>query len=312
MNWRWCVEMIGKWILLFLFSIIISGRGIMIKILHIANINLPEILFLGGLYSAILTVIFQIITKQKIYSHHILKLQIIRFFISYIFWPLAFYSFIKLDVSVVNTISKLTIPIFILLGGYLGTSYNKKDKNYATISIVLLLLFFIIHYTQKPQPIEYAIFALAIAVVMLETFLLRNTCKLYSAFDVILIPSIACCFSGLTLMQFGHFDYSILFELTLRSNLLIFVFSLLFFLHYLSSIFKYEIFPLGVSEYPLLLAIYPTLLWEYLYLRHQIDSISLLLIISITLLLARCVKTNHEFSTSPKLFKMFKLVSQRN
>ena len=29
-------------------------------------------------------------------------------------------------------------------------------------------------------------------------------------------------------------------------------------------------------------------------------------------LLARCVKTNYEFSTSPKLFKMFKLVSQRN
>ncbi|WP_131774872.1 hypothetical protein [Legionella anisa] len=304
--------MIKKWGLLSLFAMIVSGRGIMIKILHLTGVGLPEILFFGGFISVVFTLVFQIITKQAIHSLHILKLQTIRFVVSFIFWPLAFYSFIKLDVSVVNTISKLTIPIFILLGTYLGVIYSKKEKNYALISIIFLLVFFVIQYSQKPNFVGYAIFILSIVVVMIETFLLRNACKLYSVFDVVFIPSIACCFSGLALLQFNQIDYSIILNLGVESYGLIFIFSIFFFLYYVSSIYKYDIFPLGVSEYPLLLAVYPVLLWEYFFMEHKPDFISLSLIISITLLLARCVKTKHEATQCIETIQEIKFVGAQN
>jgi hypothetical protein len=277
------------WSLLVMFSLVIAIKDILTKELLINQVGIFDILLGGGLVSLFLTLFLLVGLKEKIQTFTMWKVQVIRFFTSMLVWFLVTSSFKSMDASSVSVFSKVYIPLFIILGDWLQVNYSSRQKKFAFSAFGLLLVFLVVKILEGEQLLGYTLLLVSVAVVMFEFVLLRNASRSQSLFDVIIIPTLASISVGLlgNWLTGGGIEY-----VSSNGTTLMYLafFGLTFNVYYILSTFRYKIFPLGASEYPSLLAVFPIVAFEYFVKAKSPEILSLVLIGSVTILLANAVK----------------------
>jgi len=243
------------------YSLLLAGKDLVFKHLIRSGVSAPIILQISGITCLIFGLFINSWQKLKLRIQSP-KNQIFRFIINGFFWITLAQAFHQLNATSIALVSKAYIPLLILFGPFLGATYLLADLILAFLALASIAFFVFFSHDSSESLIGFAYLFCGIGLVMGEYILLRTSTRNESPLIVIAAPALAMIIFGIV-SDLGQ--TASIYNLPLNSICLSILCGLLIYGVYYASIFRYRILPLGLAEFPALIAALIILPAEYFF-----------------------------------------------
>jgi hypothetical protein len=264
------------------FCALLAVKDLLFRVLALEGMSSGQILFIVGLACGITSISVAVLTRGQIELKN-KKLQLVRFFVAGLSGYFIAEAFHVLNASSVAMVSKIYIPLLLLVSPLIGVSYTARQKVLAAASIGAIVIFILCTHQPEMPIAGYGYAIIAALLVMVEYITLRRTALSEKLFWTAATPAMSCLVYGL--LTAGPTNVIQILDMPIATIAIAFLAGVILYLVYAVSIHRYRILPLGISEYPSLVTALVLLPLELLIYGGHPESSYILCLVSTTFLM---------------------------
>lgn len=268
------------------FGALLALKDLIFRGLALKGMSAGQLLFFVGTGCGFLATMVAVISRGTIALKSV-PLQLLRFMVAGLSGYFIAEALHLLNASSVAMVSKIYIPLLLIVSPLVGVQYSRRQKLLALVSIAAICTFAFFVYAGG-QPAAGFLYAIAAALlVMVEYITLRRTSLSESLFWTAFTPALSCIAFGL--LGAGSTGIRQVAALPLIEVATAISAGGILYLIYAVSVFRYRLLPIGISEYPSLATALLLLPLEYVFFGWRPDSAYIACLVTTTLLMGMTI-----------------------